>query len=144
MESTPVGKRQDCNVIMLGESEHHSRSTIEIDVEQIAFCVGCELRNGRYSWRSYGRKQRQNGCAAAAVFTTFYNHLRCLDTLAQRGLYSLTLVRVSEQSGEAGNVQEVEIDRTHKNAPDVGAGHRAPCSSADGLQHLEPETYPAR
>jgi hypothetical protein len=33
---------------MLGESEHHSRSTIEIDVEQIAFCVGYELRNERY------------------------------------------------------------------------------------------------
>src|SRR6266566_433397 len=41
------------------------------------------------------------------------------------------------------NVQEVATDRTHENAPDAGAGYRAPCGSLDGLQHLESEAYPA-
>jgi hypothetical protein len=41
MESTPVGQRKDCDVMMqLKNLSTHSRSTAEIDVEQIAFCVG--------------------------------------------------------------------------------------------------------
>jgi len=41
MESTPVGKRKDCDVIMQSANlSTHSRSTAEIDIEQIAFCAG--------------------------------------------------------------------------------------------------------
>ncbi len=83
-------------------------------------------------------------CRDSWSFTTFYNHLRCLDTLAWRGLYNLAVIRINEQSGEGENVQEVAIDRTHEDAPDAGTGHRAPCGGPDGLQYLEPETYPAR
>ena len=83
IESTPVG-RKDCDLIMQSANLNTcSRSTAEIHVEQSPFCIGTEPGNGRYRDlppRIPARaKQCPNGCAAAAVFTTFYNHLRWLD-----------------------------------------------------------------
>src|SRR5271154_2637157 len=76
---------------------------------------------------------------AAAAFTTFYNPLRWLDTLPLVELYSPVLVKMSEQSSEAGNAQEVAIDGPHANAPNAGAGHRAPGRGLDGLYYVAPE-----
>ena len=75
MESTPVGKWKDCDVIMQSANlSTHSRSTAEIDVEQITFCVGCDLGNGRCRRLRLAflrGKECQNGCTAAATLQLF-------------------------------------------------------------------------
>src|SRR6267142_3671505 len=77
------------------------------------------------------------------AFTTFYNRLRCLDTLPWTGLYSLALRQAREQSARIDDVQEMAIDGPDANAPDAGAGHSAAGGRVDGFQHLESEAHPA-
>jgi hypothetical protein len=47
-----------------------------------------------------GVKQCKNCIVVVVAFTTFYNRLRCLDTILMAGLYSLALILVSGPPGE--------------------------------------------